>query len=64
MTGVDPAAASLALNSSATLRFRTEEELRASLDDAGFVVEAIYGGWLRQPIGPGDDGEFLVAARR
>lgn len=52
------------LNSSATLRFRTEEELRASLDDAGFVVEAIYGGWLRQPVGPSDDGEFLVVARR
>ena len=54
----------LLLESSATLRFRSEEELRASLEDAGFVLEAIYGGWLRQPVGPGDDGEFLVAARR
>ncbi|NEE03934.1 class I SAM-dependent methyltransferase [Phytoactinopolyspora halotolerans] len=50
------------LLSVATLRFRTEQELRASLDAAGFDVEQIYGGWNRDPIGH-PDGEFLVIAR-
>lgn len=51
-----------ALVSSSTLRFRTEEELRASLERAGFRVERVYGGWDRQPAGEGD-GEFVVVAR-
>ncbi|NUT41455.1 MAG: methyltransferase domain-containing protein [Thermoactinospora sp.] len=51
------------LASSGTLRFRTEEELRGSLEKAGFDVEAIYGGWERQPPGHAD-GEHLVIARR
>ncbi|OUC94928.1 class I SAM-dependent methyltransferase [Streptosporangium minutum] len=51
------------LVSTATLRFRTEEELRASLRAAGFSVEWIYGGWDRQAVGEGD-GEFLVIARK
>ena len=46
----------------ATLRFRTEAELRSSLADAGFEVDAIFGGWERQAIGEGD-GEFIVIAR-
>jgi ubiquinone/menaquinone biosynthesis C-methylase UbiE len=46
-----------------TLRFRTEPELRESLETAGFAVEAIYGGWSRQPVGAGD-GELIVLARR
>jgi 2-polyprenyl-3-methyl-5-hydroxy-6-metoxy-1,4-benzoquinol methylase len=50
------------LVSTATLRFRTENELRSSLQAAGFAVEQIYGGWNRQPAGEGD-GEFLVIAR-
>ncbi|MEV4183665.1 class I SAM-dependent methyltransferase [Streptosporangium canum] len=50
------------LVSTATLRFRAEEELRASLRAAGFSVEWIYGGWDRQAAGKGD-GEFLVIAR-
>jgi ubiquinone/menaquinone biosynthesis C-methylase UbiE len=50
------------LLSSATLRFRTEEELRGSLGAAGFSVQRIYGGWKREPVGAGD-GEFLVIAR-
>lgn len=50
------------LRSSATLRFRSEEEVRSSLRDAGFAVEHIYGGWQREPIGLGD-GELLVVAR-
>ncbi len=48
--------------SAATLRFRSEQEVRSSLQDAGFTVEQIYGGWNREPIGAGD-GEFLVIAR-
>ena len=44
------------------LRFRTESELRSSLDRAGFAVERIYGGWNREPVGA-EDGEFLVIAR-
>ena len=50
------------LLSTATLRFRSEGELRTSVGDAGFTVEQIYGGWNREPIGQGD-GEFLVVAR-
>ncbi|MEH1168068.1 class I SAM-dependent methyltransferase [Micromonospora sp. CPCC 205539] len=50
-----------ALLSSATLRFRSEAQLRDSLAAAGFTVEAIHGGWHREPIGQGD-GELLVIA--
>lgn len=50
------------LDSTAAMRFRTEDEIRASLHDAGFATEGIYGGWQRQPVGLGD-GELLVIAR-
>jgi hypothetical protein len=50
------------LLSTSSLRFRTEGELRTGLQDAGFSVEQIYGGWAGQPVGAGD-GEFLVIAR-
>lgn len=46
----------------ATLRFRPEPVLRAALAGAGFRVEAIHGGWNREPVGH-PDGEFLVTAR-
>lgn len=49
------------LTSEATLRFRTEPELRERLTGAGFSVDAIYGGWNREPIGH-SDGELLVTA--
>ena len=45
-----------------TLRFRSEPELRSTLVEAGFAVEAIYGGWRREPVGHAD-GEFIVVAR-
>ncbi|MGY2894654.1 class I SAM-dependent methyltransferase [Deinococcus sp. UYEF24] len=45
-----------------TLRFRSEETLRGSLELAGFKVVQIFGGWQRQPVGQGD-GEFIVVAR-
>jgi ubiquinone/menaquinone biosynthesis C-methylase UbiE len=50
------------LVSTASLRFRTEEELRSSLRAAGFTIERLYGGWSREPVGA-PDGEFLVIAR-
>ncbi|WP_436522046.1 class I SAM-dependent methyltransferase [Actinoplanes sp. HUAS TT8] len=48
------------LANSATLRFRTEPELRDSLREAGFRVDKIYGGWGREPVGLSGDGEFIV----
>jgi ubiquinone/menaquinone biosynthesis C-methylase UbiE len=45
-----------------TLRFRNEQELRSSLNAAGFEVEHIFGSWNRNPIGH-QDGEFIVVAR-
>lgn len=51
------------LLSSGVLRFRTEEELRASLAAAGFTVERVHGGWDREPVGASDDGELIVIAR-
>ncbi|MDX6243273.1 MAG: hypothetical protein QOE76_996, partial [Frankiales bacterium] len=50
------------LGSPAQLRFRSEDELRDSLTAAGFTVEAVYGGWHREPVGH-SDGELLVVAR-
>ncbi|GLY26005.1 class I SAM-dependent methyltransferase [Micromonospora sp. NBRC 101691] len=52
----------LELHSSATLRFRTEGQIRASLYGRGFVVEHVHGGWRREPVGAGD-GELVVIAR-
>jgi SAM-dependent methyltransferase len=48
--------------SSATLRFRTEQELRSSLAAAGFTIEHIFGGWNREAVGQGA-GELIVIAR-
>jgi len=55
-----PGGESLAVDS--TLRFRTGAELRESLETAGFAIEAVYGGWSREPVGAGD-GELIVLAR-
>jgi len=49
------------LLSTATLRFRTERHVRSSLQEAGFVIDRIYGGWQREAVGA-DDGELLVIA--
>ena len=49
--------------STATMRFRSEEDVRAAVSDAGFVVEHVFGGWNREPTGSGD-GELLILARR
>jgi SAM-dependent methyltransferase len=50
------------LLSAAALRFRSEDEVRTSLREAGFSAEQIFGGWHREPVGAGD-GELLVIAR-
>ncbi|MEV0726695.1 class I SAM-dependent methyltransferase [Micromonospora purpureochromogenes] len=50
------------LRGDAVLRFRTEGELRDSLAQAGFRVQQIHGGWQGEPVGAGDDGEFVVVA--
>jgi SAM-dependent methyltransferase len=50
------------LASTATLRFRAEAKVRTSLQALGFAVEAVYGGWGREPVGQGD-GELLVVAK-
>jgi SAM-dependent methyltransferase len=47
----------------ATMRFRTESELRHHVAAAGFTIESVYGGWDRDAIGH-PDGELLVTARR
>lgn len=51
------------LVSTATLRFRSEQDIRRALSDTGFHVEHVFGGWDRQPVGHAD-GELLVVARR
>ncbi|GGQ94995.1 class I SAM-dependent methyltransferase [Deinococcus ruber] len=47
---------------SATMRFRSEADLRASLHVAGFEIEDIFGGWNRERVRQGC-GEFIVVAR-
>jgi len=32
-----------------TLRFRTEHEIRTSLEQAGFEIKHVYGGWRHEP---------------
>ena len=50
------------LISTATMRFRSEEELRSDVEGAGFDVDRVYGGWSREPVGSSDDGELIVVA--
>ena len=50
------------LTSSGTIRFRTEAELRSSVEGAGFDVDRVYGGWAREPAGLSSDGELLLIA--
>ncbi|MBM2615231.1 class I SAM-dependent methyltransferase [Actinoplanes sp. LDG1-06] len=50
------------LTSSATLRFRSESEIRTTVEAAGFDVDRVYGGWSREPVGTGEDGELIVVA--
>jgi SAM-dependent methyltransferase len=49
--------------SDSCLRFWSEPTIRASLDDAGFIVDRVHGGWRGEPVGHGD-GELIVVAHR
>ena len=51
------------LASTAVMRWRRAEDVRAAVTDADLEVDEIYGGWEREPIGA-DDGELLVIAHR
>ena len=45
------------------MRFRSEEELRRSLAEAGFVIERLYGDWDRRPAGRMTRELIIVATR-
>jgi SAM-dependent methyltransferase len=45
-----------------SLRFRSEQLVRASLEDAGFRIEQVFGGWRGEPVGSGAS-EIIVVAR-
>jgi len=46
-----------------TLRFRSESEIRDSLESAGFTLEHLWGDWDRSPVSAESD-ELIVLARR
>jgi hypothetical protein len=39
------------------------EELRAHVEEAGLVVEAMAGGYDMEPLGPGSERAIVVARR-
>lgn len=51
------------LTSESTLRFRSLEDVAASLTAAGLTVREVFGGFGRESVGAGD-GELLVVAGR
>ena len=51
------------LVASETLRFRSRAEVEASLGDAGFVVDELWGDWDRSPVTTGSP-EFIYVASR
>ena len=51
------------LRSDSSLCFRSEQQLRESVTDAGFSLERIHGGWRGEAVGSGD-GELIIVARR
>jgi hypothetical protein len=46
----------------ASLRFLDVDALGDFLANAGFVIEAQYGGWLREPLAPASP-EIVTVAR-
>jgi SAM-dependent methyltransferase len=48
----------------ASLRFLGVDPLRDFLADAGFLIEAQYGGWLREPLAPTSPEIVTIARRR
>lgn len=61
-TGSDPAPGAMRSRGVFGYRFWTLEEVRSSLDAAGFAVENIFGGWHEERVGEGV-GELVVVAR-
>lgn len=45
-------------------RFRPEADLRRSLEDAGFRIAELHGGWHGEAPGEGDAGELVFLATR
>jgi hypothetical protein len=45
------------------LRFRTAEELAASLADASFSTESMFGAWDRSQVSPSAPELIVVATR-
>jgi len=45
------------------IRFRTREEIRGSLEEVGFTIQGIYGGWDAQPISDFTNEMIFVAVR-
>lgn len=52
------------LTDEGALRFRTEEDLRATLVGAGFGVRAVYGDWMRGPVTDTTTELIVVAEAR
>jgi hypothetical protein len=48
----------------ASLRFLDVGTLASFLTEAGFEIEAQYGGWLREPLGPSTPEIITIAAVR
>lgn len=46
-----------------TLRFRSQQELTKSLQEAGFTVQHVYGGWNREDVTPRNPLLIFVARR-
>ena len=45
-------------------RFRSGADLRRSLEDAGFRIDELHGGWHGEAPGEGDAGELVFIATR
>jgi hypothetical protein len=50
------------LHGATSLRFRSEQLVRATLESAGFRVDHVFGGWRGEPVRSGA-GEIIVVAR-
>ncbi|WP_026817993.1 class I SAM-dependent methyltransferase [Arthrobacter castelli] len=46
-----------------TLRFRSEEQLRTMLSEAGLVVDDVFGGFAGEPVGQGI-GSLVITAHK
>ncbi|WP_460463831.1 class I SAM-dependent methyltransferase [Arthrobacter pigmenti] len=46
-----------------TLRFRSEEQLRAMLSETGLVVDEVFGGFAGEPVGQGI-GSLVITAHK